>query len=85
VRDLQGVMLDELASDEELGRRVLRPAKVGMLALAEFPHLASDSRLLLDYLAGVDQTQAGGPTSCCMVRPAPARPSLPKRWLQRRA
>jgi SpoVK/Ycf46/Vps4 family AAA+-type ATPase len=60
VRDLQGVMLDELASDEELGRRVLRPAKAGTLALADFPHLASDSRLLLDYLAGVDQTKAGG-------------------------
>ena len=60
VRDLQGVMLDELASDEELGRRVLRPAKTGTLALADFPHLASDSRLLLDYLAGVNQTQTCG-------------------------
>jgi SpoVK/Ycf46/Vps4 family AAA+-type ATPase len=60
VRDLQNVMLDELASDEELGRRVLRPAKAGTLALADFPHLATDARLLLDYLTGVDQTQACG-------------------------
>ncbi|MEI8155643.1 MAG: AAA family ATPase, partial [Burkholderiales bacterium] len=60
VRDLHGVMLDELASDEELGRRVLRPAKAGTLALSDFPHLANDSRLLLDYLTGVDQTQACG-------------------------
>lgn len=60
IRDLQGVMLDELASDDELSRRVLRPTKTGTLTLADFPHLANDSRLLLDYLAGVDQTQTCG-------------------------
>ncbi len=60
VRDLQGIMLDELASDDELSRRVLRPTKVGTLTLDDFPHLDRDSKLLIDYLAGVDQTKASG-------------------------
>ncbi len=52
VRELRGVMLDNLASDEELTRRVLRPATAPTLTLADFPHLGGDAALLLDYLRG---------------------------------
>ncbi|MCF8169361.1 MAG: AAA family ATPase, partial [Rhodoferax sp.] len=60
VRELQGVMLDELASDDELSRRVLRPTKAGTLTLDDFPHLADDAQLSLAYLSGVMQTRAPG-------------------------
>ncbi len=60
VRDLQGLMLDNLSSDDELGNRVLRKSKPGSLTLADFPHLASDARLITGYLTGACQTQAKG-------------------------
>jgi len=60
VRELQGMMLDTLASDDELGNRVLRKSKPGSLTLADFPHLATDAQLLTAYLAGAYQTQTCG-------------------------
>jgi len=60
VRDLQGLMLENLSSDDELGNRVLRQSKPGSLTLADFPHLASDARLITSYLTGACQTQAKG-------------------------
>lgn len=60
VRDLHGIMLDELASDDELSRRVLRPAKAGSLTLEDFPHLAANAKLLLDYFSGVTKTHERG-------------------------
>ena len=52
VRELRGVMLDQLASDDELSRRVLHQASAGSLTLNDFPHLARDTELLQDYLRG---------------------------------
>lgn len=52
VSELRGVMLDDLASDDELGRRVLRRASSGNLTLDDFPHLAQDVQLLCAYLRG---------------------------------
>lgn len=59
-RSLRGIVLDQFASDEELGRRVLLPAKPGTLTLEHFPHLQADAQLILNYLAGVAQTQTAG-------------------------
>ena len=60
VNDLQAVMLDVLASDDELSRRVLRPSKPAILTLADFNHLAPDIELLIAYLAGGQKIQAKG-------------------------
>ncbi len=60
VNDLQAVMLDVLASDDELSRRVLRPSKPATLTLADYNHLAPDIELLTAYFAGGQQIQAKG-------------------------
>jgi AAA+ superfamily predicted ATPase len=52
VHELRGVILDQLSSDDDLTRRVLRPATPPTLTLADFPHLGSDAALLQDYLRG---------------------------------
>ncbi len=59
-RNLCNFMLDQFASDEDLGRQMLSPATPGTLTLTQFPHLAEHAQLLLDYLAGVAQTQTAG-------------------------
>ena len=60
VRDLQGVMLENLIDDEELNRRVLCPSKPGTLSLDDFSHLATDIQLLQNYLAGaISQHEKG--------------------------
>ena len=52
VNELRGVMLDQLASDNELSRRVLHPASPAKLGLADFPHLSQDIDLIRAYLLG---------------------------------
>lgn len=59
-RGMRGIMLDQFASDEELIRRVLQPTRAGTLTLEHFPHLQADAQLILNYLAGVAQTQTAG-------------------------
>jgi SpoVK/Ycf46/Vps4 family AAA+-type ATPase len=60
VRDLQGVMLENLIDDEELNRRVLCPSKPGTLSLDDFSHLAADIQLLQNYLTGaISQHEKG--------------------------
>jgi SpoVK/Ycf46/Vps4 family AAA+-type ATPase len=60
VQELRSVMLDKLASDEDLNRRILKPASSATLTLADFPHLAPQARLIGDYLCGVQTIGARG-------------------------
>lgn len=60
MRELRPVMLDELSSDDELFRRVLRPSSPAALSLDDFPHLQKDTDLLQAYLRGAAQQQASG-------------------------
>ena len=53
-------LLEEYSSDQALISMFLKPAAEGSLTLEDFPHLASDTELCRDYLAGVLKSGAHG-------------------------
>lgn len=78
LNELRGVMLDELASDDELNRRVLRVASPGHLSLADFPHLTSEVHLLCDYLNGSRDGQEQGANILLYGPPGTGKTELAK-------
>lgn len=60
MRELRQVLLEPLTDDAELRQRILHLATPPQLGLADFPHLARDTELLISYLRGVIRQRQQG-------------------------
>ncbi|GAM10472.1 hypothetical protein OR1_02761 [Geobacter sp. OR-1] len=60
IKGLNGVLLNQHDSVEELSSRFLRKASVPSLTLANFPHLGTDTSALLDYLGNAVEHRTAG-------------------------